>query len=451
MSKEQKRGAFKSNFGVMMAVAGSAVGLGNIWRFPYMVGENGGAAFLLLYLVLILLIGLPLILSEFAIGRAAGRGAVGAFKILAPGTRWYGIGYMAIVAGFTILGFYSVIAGWTLRFLGEALSDNFTGQSGAEIARSFSEFVNSGWKPVLLSGAFIAIAASIVIRGVEKGIEKSNKVLMPVLLVILVLLCFNSMTLSGFSDGLEFLFKPDFSKITMKTVLDALGQVFFTLSIGMGVMITYSSYVTKDDNMARSKGIITIIDTSIAILAGIAIFPAVFTFGIEPAQGPDLVFLTLPNIFAQMPGGFIVGILFFVLLAIAAVTSAVSILEMMTAYFIEEYRMRRVKAVVIISIGVFVLAVLSALSQVEGSQMRIFGRNIFDTLDMLSSNYLMTLGGLLTAIFTGWVFERRKLRLAFTSGGKYAVWLFPVFLFFVRYVCPLAVAVIFLTKIGLVG
>lgn len=448
--KQQPRGAFKSNFGVMMAVAGSAVGLGNIWRFPFLAGENGGAAFLILYLCLVILVGLPLMLAEFSIGRATHRAAVGAFKTIAPKTKWHWIGYLAVVAGFTILGFYSVIAGWTVKFLYDAFAGGWVGQSSTEITATFNSFVNTGWQPVLLSTIFIIATAAIVLKGVEKGIEKSNKILMPVLVIILVLLCINSMTLSGFGDGMEFLFKPDFSKITTMTVLAALGQVFFTLSIGMGVMITYSSYVVKEENMVRSKAIVTVIDTSIAIISGIAIFPAVFTFGIEPTEGPNLVFIALPNVFAQMIGGYFVGILFFILLFIAAITSAVSIMEMVAAYFIEEFHIPRRRAVIYISIGIFILSTLAALSQMDNSSIMIFGVNVFDFLDKLSSNYLLTLGGLATAIFTGWVFKKEKLREVLTSGGKYATWVFPIFLFLIRYFCPLAVSAIFLSELGMI-
>lgn len=433
-----------------MAVAGSAVGLGNIWRFPFLAGENGGAAFLILYLCLVIVVGLPLMLAEFSIGRATHRAAVGAFKAIAPKTKWYWIGYLAVVAGFTILGFYSVIAGWAVKFLYDAFAGGWVGQSSPEITAAFNSFVNTGWQPVLLSTIFIIATAAIVLKGVEKGIEKSNKILMPVLVVILLLLCINSMTLSGFGDGMEFLFKPDFSKITTMTVLAALGQVFFTLSIGMGVMITYSSYVVKEENMVRSKAIVTVIDTSIAIISGIAIFPAVFTFGIEPTEGPNLVFIALPNVFAQMIGGYFVGILFFTLLFIAAITSAVSIMEMVAAYFIEEFHVARRRAVIYISIGVFILSTLAALSQMENSSIMIFGVNVFDFLDKLSSNYLLTFGGLATAIFTGWVFKKEKLREVMTSGGKYATWAFPIFLFLIRYFCPLAVSAIFLSELGMI-
>lgn len=448
--EKHKRGSFTSNFGVMMAVAGSAVGLGNIWRFPYMAGMNGGAAFLILYLVLVLLVGLPLILSEFCIGRQGKRGCVESFEKIRPGSRWNFVGYVAVIAGFTIMGFYSVIAGWTIYMLGDAIWGGFEIANYAQQQISFNGFVNNGWMPIGLSILFIGLTVGIVIRGVEKGIEKSSKILMPLLIVILIILCINSMTMSGFGEAMNFLFTPDFSKITGQTVLDALGQVFFTLSIGMGVMITYSSYVTKDDNMVKSKVIVTVIDTGVAIISGIAIFPAVFSFGINPSEGPSLVFVTLPTLFAQMPFGTFVGILFALLLFIAAITSAVSIFEMLTAVFTEKYNISRKKAVIYVASVVAFLAILSALSQIEGSSLVIFGLNIFDLLDTLSSNYLLTLGGLLIAIFTGWFFGKEKLRKVFTSNGKYSNFIFKPFLFIIRYVSPVAVAAIFLSKLGFI-
>lgn len=448
--ENRERGSFKSNFGIMMAVAGSAVGLGNIWRFPYMAGMNGGAAFLILYLVLVLLVGLPIILSEFCIGREAKRGCVESFKKISPKGKWHFIGYISVIVGFTIMGFYSVIAGWTIAMLGDVLVGGFETTSYVEQQTIFNEFVNNGWMPVGLALLFIAITTWIVMKGVEKGIEKSSKILMPVLLVILLILCINSMTMSGFGEAMNFLFTPDFSKITGQTVLDALGQVFFTLSIGMGVMITYSSYVTKDDNMVKSKGLVTVIDTSIAIISGIAIFPAVFSFGINPSEGPSLVFLTLPTLFAQMPFGSFLGALFSVLLLIAALTSGVSIFEMLTAVFTEKYKISRKKALMYIAGGVAFLSVLSAISQIEGSKLTIFGLNFFDFLDTVSSNYLMTLGGFLVVVFTGWAFGKERLRKVFTSNGRYSNYLFKPFLFIVRYVSPVAVAMIFLSKLGFI-
>lgn len=448
--KNQNRGSFQTSFGTMMAVTGSAVGLGNIWRFPFLAGQNGGGAFLVVYIALVILVGLPLVLGEFTIGRSTHKGVVGSFKELAPKTKWYGVGYLTLITGFTILGFYSVIAGWTGRFLVEAVQGNFNSQSAAAISASFKEFTNSGYLPILYSVGFIAFTGWIVARGVEKGIEKFNKILMPALVVLLVLLCINSATLGGFADGMSFLFKPDFSKINGGMVLDAMGQVFFTLSVGMGVMLTYSSYVTKEENMPRSKATVAIIDTSIAIISGIAIFPAVFTFGIAPTEGPQLVFIALPSVFAQMPFGAALAFLFFAMLLIAALTSAISIYEMIVAYCIEEFSISRLRAVIYLSISVAALSVLASVSQIEGSSLTILGLNVFDFLDTLSSNYLLIAGGLFVSIFVGWVFRKDRLYNTFTSHGKYAVWLFKPFVFIIRYIVPVGVSLIFLSKIGLI-
>ncbi len=444
------RGSFTSQFGFLMAVAGSAVGLGNIWRFPYMMGENGGAAFLLLYLVLIILVGMPLILSEFSIGKATMKGPVGAFRKLAPKSRWSLLGYSSVITALVILGFYAVIAGWTIYFLIDALDGGFEYVTGDDVQANFTGFVNSGSKPIMYAMIFIAIVVFIVLRGVEKGIEKYNKVLMPLLFVILLVMCVYSFTMDGFVEGMKFIFQPDFSEITGATFLDALGQVFFSLSLGMGTMITYSSYSSGDENMFTSKLKVAIIDTSIAILAGIAIFPAVFTYGISPSEGPSLVFLTLPTVFAQMEYGAIFGSLFFVLLLIAAVTSAISLFEVIVVFFVEQFKKTRKKALMITVPMVVVLALLSALSQVEGSSLMVLGYNFFDFLDVLSSNYLMTLTGLAIAIFTGWYFDKKKLHSVFTSKGKYANAIFKPFFFSIRYIAPVAVALVILSRIGII-
>lgn len=444
------RGSFKSNFGFMMAVAGSAVGLGNIWRFPYMMGENGGAAFLILYLIMILLVGLPLILSEFIIGRSTQKGCVSAFKALKPNTKWHYIGYISVIVGFAILGFYSVIAGWTLNFVVDAVSNGFTMVSSGEVKESFEVFVNNGWQPIMYAVIFVAMVVFIVLKGIEKGIEKYNKILMPVLFVLLIVMCINSVTMDGFAEGMSFMFTPDFSEITTQTILDALGQVFFSLSIGMGVMITYSSYSTCEENMFTSKLKITAIDTMIALISGVAIFPAVFTYGISPTEGPSLVFLALPTVFAQMSFGAFFGSLFFILLLIAAITSAVSIFEMLVTFYVEKFNTSRARALMMITSGVLILAVLSALSQIEGSSIMIGQNNFFDFLDLLSSNYLLTSGGLLIAIFTGWFFGKEKLQRIFTSKGKYANRMFAPYYFAIRYIAPIAVAAVLLSRIGII-
>ena len=432
-----------------MTIIGSAVGFGNIWRFPYLVGENGGGAFLLLYLGITIAVGLPLMLSEFIIGKKGQSNCVGSFKKLSPNSSWHFIGYISIITGFAILGFYSVIGGWTIFFFVDSITGAAT--TSTELSgQNFNDFINSAWKPALISLGFVATVGAIVLRGVEKGIEKANKILMPFLVVILVVLAINSLTLDGAKEGLTFLFKPDFSVITFNTFLAALGQVFFTLSIGMGVIITFSSYVKKEYNMLRTQLIVITSDTLIAILAGVVIFPAVFSFGLNPSEGPTLAFVVLPTLFAQMTGGAILASLFFLMLFIAAVTSAISILEMVTAFMVEHYKISRLKAIIIPLIVIATLAMLSALSQSDKYTIEVLGLNLFDFLDTLSANYLMTFAALLTVIFAGWKIDRSSMRDAFTSGGKYNVRIFSFLRFMIRYVVPLVIAVIMLSEFNII-
>lgn len=445
-----KKEHFGSKFGAMAAIVGSAVGLGNIWRFPYMAGANGGGAFIVMYLGFVLMVGLPIVLSEFSIGRAGKGNASSSFSTLARGTKWYLIGILGVVTAFTIMTFYSIIAGWTAHFLKEAILNRFAHQSEAELTASFKSFVNSGWQPIIWACLTVALTATIVSRGVKKGVEKFNKILMPTLVAIILVMCINSMTLSGFGEGMDFLFNPDLSLLTWQSALDALGQVFFTLSVGMGVMITYGAYVRQEENMVKSKAIVVLIDTSIAIIAGIAIFPAVFTYNIPPTSGPDLVFLVLPNIFSQMPGGYFFAILFFVLLLIAAVTSTISLCEVITSYFTDKFRVSRRVAVWVAASVIMVLGSLSAISQMDGSHIRIAGLNQFDFFDTLSSNYMLIGGGLGIVIFAGWFFGRRNLYNIMTYNGRYNLgFIFPVLMFFIRFVAPLAIAVLFLSKLGI--
>lgn len=445
----RERSSFGSKFGAIAAATGSAIGLGNIWRFPYIAGENGGAAFILIYIAIVFLIGLPMMLSEFSIGRYTKRNVFGAFHVLKPKSKWYFIGILGIATAFTILSFYSVVAGWTVDFLKESILNNFQGQSSDQIRSGFGAFVASGWQPVLWTVLFVSATGFIVMSGIEKGIERYNKILMPLMVLILIGLGINAATLDGFKEGISFLFKPDFSKITGSVVIEALGQAFFSLSLGMGTMITYGSYIRSKDNMFMTAGSVAISDTLIAMLAGIAIFPAVFSFGISPTSGPDLVFITLPNIFQQMTGGYFLSILFFLLLFIAAVTSSVSIMEVLVAYCTEELKITRKKAVILISLTVMATASICAVSQMPDSPLKIAGLNLFDFFDKISSIYMMPAGALLITIFTGWYFGKRRLRDELTSGGLYGVRLYPLFLFVVRYIAPVVIAVIFMSKVGL--
>lgn len=447
--KDTNRGSFGSKFGIIAAAAGSAIGLGNIWRFPYVAGENGGGAFLIIYLAIVLVIGFPMMLAEFSIGRYTKRNVFGAFKALKPRSGWPLVGILGVVTPFVIVIFYSVVSGWTTSFLWNSIAGHFRGLSSEEVKAGFDAFVASGWKPVLWAIGFVAVTGTIVIAGVEKGIERYSKILMPVMLLILLVMGVYSMTLPGFGEGMRFLFKPDFSKINGTVLLEALGQAFFSLSLGMGIMITYGSYIKDKDNMGTTVGAVALSDTLIAILAGVAIFPAVFSFGISPTSGPNLVFITLPALFQQMAGGYVLSILFFALLLIAALTSAVSITEVLVAYCSEEFKISRRRAGIIVSAVVMVMASICAVSQMPDSSLRVAGLNLFDLFDTVSATYMLPVGAFFITIFAGWVFGKERFRGQVTSGGLYNTAIYPVVLFIVRFVAPVVIALIFLSKAGL--
>lgn len=447
--KQKNRGSFNSKFGAVAAAAGSAIGLGNIWRFPYVAGENGGAAFIIVYLLIVFLIGLPMLMSEFSIGRYTRKNVFGSFRLLSPKGKWYLIGVLGIASAFVIMSFYSVVSGWTVAFLKSSLLNEFHGLDSAAIKYRFESFVADGWEPIGWMTLFVIATAFIVGGGVEKGIERYNKILMPLLLVILLVLCANSFTLDGWREGAAFLFRPDFSKIDAGVVLEALGQAFFSLSLGMGTMMTYGSYLRRQDNILSTAASVVTTDLFIAVLAGVAIFPAVFSFGIEPSSGPELVFLTLPNIFQQMAGGYFFSVLFFLLLVVAALTSMVSLLEVLVAYATEELRISRVKAVVFCSALVIATSVLCAVSQMPGSSLKIAGLDLFDFFDTASASYMLPIGGFFICLYFGWLFGRNRIREELSSGGLYKVGYFRAFLFIIRFIAPIVIAFIFLSKIGL--
>lgn len=439
-----KRDSFGSKLGVIAAAAGSAIGLGNIWRFPYITGENGGGAFLVFYIIFIIVIGIPVMLSEFVIGRRAQRNPFGAFKLLKPKQPWYLIGVMGIVAAFLILAFYSTVAGWTLEYLYLAIVNGFDGRSSDELSLMFTAFHTSGLRPIMWQLVFMFLTAWIVWNGVKNGIEKYAKILMPVLLLIIIFISIRSVTLPGAAAGLEFLFKPDFSKINSNVILQALGQAFFSLSIGMGTLITYGSYISKNDNLTNISVAVSSADTFIAIVAGVAIIPAVFAFGIEPNAGPGLVFITLPNIFEQMPGGYIWSLLFFILLAVAALTSTVSVLEVVVAYFSEELNLSRKLATVIATVSISVVGVVCTLSQNPESGLKIFGKNLFDNINHLTADILLPFGGLLIVTFVGWFMGKSKVKAELSNEGKITLVIFDVFVFILRYLAPIAIILLLL-------
>ncbi len=444
------RDRFTSRFGIIAAAAGSAVGLGNIWKFPYVAGQGGGGAFLVVYVLFIAAIGLPVMLSEFSIGRRAQRNAIGSFKNLAPRTPWFLVGVMGVAAAFLILSFYSAVAGWTLEYIIKSFSDAFAGRDEEELNLMFSTFVSGTWRPLFWQLIFMVLTAWIVVAGIKQGIEKYTKVLMPLLIVMILVLCVRSITLPGGGAGLAFLFNPDFSKLTAGTLLGALGQAFFSLSLGMGTLITYGSYIQKNNNLSETVIQVSVTDTLIAILAGIAIFPAVFAFNIDPAEGPGLVFITLPNIFQQMPGGYFFSIIFFTLLLIAALTSSISILEVVVAYIVEELHLTRKRATILASVMISVLGIFCSLSLGILSDFRIFGLVIFDLMDFTASNLLLPLGGLFIVLFVGWYLGAGPARNEISNEGALRLGYFPLFMFLVRFIAPFAITLVFIYGLGLI-
>ena len=445
-----KRDSFGSKFGAIAAAAGSAIGLGNIWRFPYVVGENGGGAFLFIYLAFIFAIGIPVMMSEFVIGRSTQRNPYGAFKKLAPGKPWFLVGIMGVVAAFTILAFYTAVAGWTLEYIYQSIINAFKGKTTAELNSMFETFRSGSFRPILWFVIFMTMTAWIVHSGIKNGIEKYSKILMPVLLSLIIVLCIRSITLPGAKAGLTFLFKPDFSKITTNTVLEALGQAFFSLSIGMGTLITYGSYIGKKDNLANTAVSVSMADTLIAILAGIAIFPAVFAFGIEPSSGEGLVYKTLPNIFQQMPGGYFFSLIFFILLGVAALTSTISVLEVIVAYFSEELKMTRKKATIIAAVSVSFLGILSTMSWGALADFKIFGTHIFGVLDFVSANIFLPLGGLLIVTFVAWYLGYNKAKKELSNEGELKAKYLPLYMFLIKFIAPIAITLVFLNGIGII-
>ena len=444
-----QRDSFTGRIGIIAAVAGSAVGLGNIWKFPYITGVFGGGAFVLVYLICIAIIGLPVMLSEFTIGRKAQRNAVGSFKKLAPGKPWFLTGVMGIAAAFMILAFYGVVAGWTLEYLGKAVINSFAGKNPADLEGMFGGFISQVIRPIFWQFIFMGLTCWIVLAGIKGGIEKASKILMPVLLLIIVILDIRAITLPGAGEGLSFLFKPDFSKLSAEGVLSALGHAFFSLSLGMGTLITYSSYMGKNENLGSMAIQCTVADTGIALLAGIAIFPAVFAFGIEPGAGPGLVFITLPNVFQQMPGGYIFSLLFFLLLAVAALTSSISILEVVVAYFSEELKLARRNATIMATIAITILGIPCSLSMGAMSKVQFLGKTFFDWLDYIAANILLPIGGLLIVAFVGWYLGYDKTKEEITNEGKLKAAYLPLFLFLAKFIAPLVIAIVFLHGLGL--
>lgn len=435
-----------SRLGFILAAAGSAVGLGNIWKFPYLVGANGGGAFLVIYLALTLTIGLSVVLAEIAIGRAAQKDPAGAFAKLKGGA-WPLVGWLGIAAGFLILSFYSVIGGWTIAYVIKMLDGELTAQ-GIDLAGSFGAFIGDPVAPLGFHGLFMALTVLIVLKGIGDGIERWTKILMPGLFILLVVLIARSVTLDGAAEGIAFYLQPDFGAVTANTVYEALSQAFFSLSIGMGIMITYGSYIGRSENLPKATLWVTLLDTAVAVLAGLLIIPAVFAFGVEPGAGPGLTFITLPGIFAQMPMGALFGALFFILLAIAALTSAVSLLEVSVTTMIDQMKVSRRTASLTLGGVIFVLGVPSSLSLGIWSDVTVFGMGFLDLFDYITSKLMMPLGGILVTLFVGWVLWP-QLRDEVTNQGSLPFPLVQAWGWMMKVIAPAAIAWILVN--GLIG
>lgn len=454
-----ERDGFVSNLGIIAAAAGSAIGLGNLWKFPYVAGQYGGAAFILVYLACIALIGIPVMLSEMMLGRKAEADAINTFKKLAPGTPWFMTGVFGITASFLILSFYAVVAGWVFAYIPRVIMGIFTAMPTEQMGDYFGQFIANPYEPIVWQFVVLAITAFVVLSGIKGGIEKYSKILMPALFVIIIVLCIRSITLPGAMKGLEFLFKPDFTKLTGKAILAALGQAFFSLSLGMAIMITYGSYIPKKTHLFKTATQVTIADTLIAILAGVAIFPAVFAFGFEPAQGPGLLFVTLPAVFQNMFMGQVFASLFFILVGIAAITSTISLMEAVVAYFVQEFNWGRKKTTIIIATVLFLIGIPSALSNGGAlTNFHIFGMTVFDFLGFITDNILLPVGALLVCVFVGWKwktknaikeifnmdtldFEKQKV-LTFELAGAYA--------FLTKFIVPIAITLVLLNGLSII-
>ena len=436
---------FSTKFGVIAATVGSAVGLGNIWRFPYEAGVHGGGAFLILNIVFVLLLGIPVMCAEFLVGRHSGRDVCSAFSCFRGGRPWQVIGWMGILASTLILGFYSVVAGWCVEYIWQSFVAFGGISSPAELHNQFVAFSSDGWSPLLWTLLFLLANYLILIRGVEKGIERMSNILMPLLFLILVAFAVNSLCMPEAGRGLTFLFKPDFSAITPSVALGALGQAFFSLSLGLGCLITYASYFRADTPLVKTATISAGLDTLVAIMAGVIIFPAVFTFGQEPAAGPQLVFEVLPSIFCHMDGGMVWSALFFILLFVASLTSTLSLFETSVAFLTGYFGMRRFRAVCMMMGLTIALATLCSLAFGPLRHLTVCGKNIFDLFDYVSSNILLPLGGMLSSIFVGWFVDRRILASEFLDGNASRVkkTVVRAVVFSLRYIAPVGIGLVF--------
>lgn len=450
--QKSERVNFGSKIGAILAAAGSAVGLGNIWRFPYEAGNHGGAAFILIYLGCVFMLGMPIMIAEFTVGRRAKASTGKAFDILAPGTQWKWIGPLGVLAGLLILGYYSVVAGWTLEYIIASVTNGLADKGPEGFVTMFQDFSQNPVRPIVWCLAFLFLTHYVIVKGVKEGIENSSKVMMPVLFILILVLAVCSMSLPNADKGLEFLLKPDFSKVDADVFLGAMGQAFFSLSLGMGCLSTYASYFASDTKLGKTALSVGVIDSMVAILAGLIIFPAAFSVGIQPDAGPSLIFITLPNVFQQAFGGIpflalLFSLMFYVLLALAALTSTISLHEVVTAYLDERFNMGRGRAAVLVTSFCVITGVLSSLSLGVWDD-KFFGLGFFDLLDFVTAKLMLPLSGLLVSIFVGWHLKRSISYGELTNYGLQRASYFPVYMFILRYLAPIAIVLIFVNELG---
>lgn len=442
--KTENRGSFSSKIGVILATVGTAVGLGNVWRFPYIVGENGGGAFLVIYILSLLLLGIPGVIAEFIVGRHSHANAVDSFKKLAPKTKWHWIGYSGVLAGFLIMGYYAVVVGWTLEYLSQAILGNLSGMTVEQYGQVFDQFAGHPYWPLVWMVIVMLISTFVVARGVSGGIEKISNVLMPVFFLIILVMVANSFFLPAAGQGMKYLFLPNFSELEPVAILIAIGQTFFSLSLGMGCLITYSSYFKKDVSLVKTATQVVSIDAMVAILSAMIIFPAVFSFGMQPTEGPSLVFKVLPNVFQQMPLGTLWSILFYALLFIAAITSLISLLEVVTAYIYENTSLTRRKAALLVTGMVLLLGVFASMSFGPLQDVTLFGKSIFDLLDFVTASILLPVGGFFISIFVGWFLDKRIIATELRIKHPKAHLFIKGYIYMLRFFVPACIFAVFL-------
>lgn len=449
-----EKSVFSSKIGVIAATVGSAVGLGNVWRFPAEAQANGGAAFLFVYILCVFILGIPVMLAETSLGRAGRSDSVGNFKNLTPGSRWWIAGTIGLLASYLILSYYMVVAGWTIEYLFDSLTgDLYAGYSGGSdfFSSKMSAYISLAWNPLIWTYVMIGINLAVLILGVNKGIEKMSNLLMPLLFLLLVILCVASLSLPGAMEGVKFFVMPDFGKITLNVVVDALGQAFFSLSLGMGILVTYAAYYPKDTKLGRTAVTVSMLDFMMAFIMGLIIFPAVMSFGIGcgegDLQGTTLVFVTLPEIFADMGGTRLWSVLFFTLLAVAALTSTISIAEVSVAFVRDRLRLSRTWACLVVMLPIFVTASLCSLSLGAVPSLSVGGLSLFDFLDNTATNILLPLSALAICVYVGWVLPRDFIRIQLTNHGQLAGRMAGPVAALIRYVCPVLIAGILVAKI----